>query len=127
MALRLEPSVPNFRADIQGSTSSILYWTSTALLMAIIPYSYSILEPTTQKLEAKARSIGGRTLDGNASAETNLKREETMHYLVDRWATINLGRTVLSGVAAIVATWAAVERLNVAKFRVTTGAHRMGR
>ena len=61
----------------------------------------------------------------DTTAEHGIKKEETVHYLVDRWATFNVGRTVLTGLAAILSTWAAVERLKVSRFRVVSGAERL--
>lgn len=61
-----------------------------------------------------------------------MPREQTTHWLVDRWATVNLGRAVLSGVAAVAAIWAGVEGSGFGGgvggigMRVTTGAGRMG-
>jgi hypothetical protein len=40
---------------------------------------------------------------------------------------MNLGRTVLTGVASLVGMWAAVSRLNVTAFKLASGADRMGR
>lgn len=42
----------------------------------------------------------------DAAVEVKEKREETVHWLVDHWATMNLGRTLLTGTAAVLATWA---------------------
>lgn len=49
--------------------------------------------------------------------------------LLDRWATVNLGRSIMVGVAAVAATWAAVDRLEIVPgvVRFATGAERMGR
>lgn len=57
-----------------------------------------------------------------------MKEDETVHALVDRWATLNLGRTLLSGLAAGFATWAALDGFEVvdAGLRIATGANRMG-
>ena len=45
----------------------------------------------------------------DARAEHGPRKDETAHYLVDRWGTINLGRTVLTGLAGILAAWAVLE------------------
>lgn len=51
-----------------------------------------------------------------------------MHYLVDLWATVNLGRAVLAGVSAVLATWAALEKRPIgAGIRFSSGANRMRR
>lgn len=94
-------------------------------MLTTIPYSLLTLEPVNQKLEEKATSLAKASIT-DASAEAGIAQEETTHFLVDRWATMNLGRTLLTGVASIVGVWAAVERMNVASFKLGTGANRMG-
>lgn len=57
-----------------------------------------------------------------------MKTEESTHQLVDRWATVNLGRSVLAALSAVFAAWATVDRMEVvgAAVRFTGGADRMG-
>lgn len=45
-----------------------------------------------------------------------------------RWATINLGRAVISAASTAIAIWAAVDRTEVvpATARLATGANRLG-
>lgn len=43
-------------------------------------------------------------------AEIGVQTEETVHYLVDRKATVNLGRTILTGAASLVGVWGVLER-----------------
>ena len=73
------------------------------LLILSIPYSAYFLAPVNEKLEAKASS-----LELGSMAEVGLEREQTTHWLVDRWATLNLGRAVIVGMAGLVGTWAAL-------------------
>ena len=79
-----------------------------------------------KKLEAKAKFLKDASLV-DASAEHGIRKEETAHYLVDYWATMNLGRTALTGLAAVLAMWASIERLKVGRFRVIRGAERVER
>ncbi|KAK3723568.1 hypothetical protein LTR37_001820 [Vermiconidia calcicola] len=97
--------------------NKLLYNLSSSALLANILFNYLFLEPINQKLERKAAALP-RNLEADG---------ETVHYLVDRWATINLLRVAGTGVAAVMACWASVERLRVGGFRVVSGAERMGR
>lgn len=108
------------------STPSLLYHTSAVLVLTCLPYSLYLVHPISEKLKAKAASLS-HSSSAKANQEVSVKKEETVHYLVDQWATMNLGRTVLTGVAAVLATWAAVEKLMIREFRVGSGVERMGR
>ena len=116
MDLHAEPSI--FTKTAQ------LYITSASLVTACVPYSLLALEPINKKLEARAKSLSETSLV-DATAEHGIRKEETVHYLVDQWATANLVRSFLTGLAAILSTWAAVERLRVGKLRVMSGAERI--
>ena len=63
-----------------------------------------MLEPVNKKLEVISSPA---TVD--ARAEHGPRKDETAHYLVDRWGTMNLGRTGLTGLASLLAAWAVVE------------------
>lgn len=80
-----------------------------------------LVHPVAEKLKQKAAS-----LSSSKEGEVGVQKEETVHYLVDRWATLNLGRSLLTGMAALLATWAAVERLAIREFRIMpSGVQRM--
>ena len=102
------------------SPSTLGNLTATTLLLATIPYSLLLLEPLTQSLEAKAADPSLTT------AEVEVKQEQTTHWLVDRWATVNLGRAVLCTLAAGSAIWAGVSGVGIAGVRVVSGVERMG-
>lgn len=99
-----------------------MHLSASLLLLATIPYSLILLEPMTQRLERKA--VEADTTAWTDEVET--KAEQTTHWLVDRWATVNLGRAVLSGIAAVVATWAGVQGVHIGGVAVIKGAETMG-
>lgn len=91
-----------------------------------------LIHPLSEKLKAKAATFSPLSRAGGTGIpndeEVGVKREETVHYLVDQWALWNLGRAVLTGTAAVLAAWAAVERLCIREFRVVaSGVERVGR
>ncbi len=110
-----------------GSRHQILYTTAAALIAAAVPYSFMFLQPISRQLLQRADDFANTSLTDTA-AESSLAEEETTHVLVDRWATLNLGRSLLCCVAALSATWAAVDRLEVvpAVGKIVGGADRMG-
>lgn len=46
--------------------------------------------------------------DQHASSDITTQDFESVHLLVDQWATLNLGRTLVASLAAGMATWAAI-------------------
>lgn len=114
-------------ADNAWTKTSILYASSASLLLSLVPYTFFLAEPINKKLEDKERNLASASLT-DASAEAGISKEETVHSLVDKWATLNLGRFAITAISAAMATWAAVDRSEVipAVTRITTGANRMG-
>lgn len=84
----------------------ILYFSAAATLAYIVPYSFLFLHPLSEKLVQRSEDFAGMAVTETVSEEG----EETTHALVDKWATVNLGRMVLSGVAAVMGLWAALDR-----------------
>ena len=76
-------------------------------------YMHSIAE----KLKQKAIYLSSSN-EGKDRGERGVRKEETVHYLVDRWATLNLGRVLLTSLSAVLATWAAVGRWQIRELRV---------
>ncbi|KAI7088826.1 hypothetical protein KC356_g2998 [Hortaea werneckii] len=72
-----------------SSRHFVLYTTSATLLLTCIPYTFVVGEPINQKLEKKAEHLSSASLT-DAAAEAGVAQEETVHQLVDRWATMNL-------------------------------------
>lgn len=87
--------------------TSHLYSTSAAMLVACVPYTLILMEPINQLLESKAEELTDSVLAAEAIG-VGSKSEDSVHQLVDRWATFNLGRTVLTGLSTLIATWAAI-------------------
>lgn len=108
--------------------SSLLHLSSLTLLLATIPYSLFLLEPLNKLLEAKDAACAFSDADypPTEREEVGFDYEHTTHWLVDRWATVNLGRAVMSAVAAGMAIWAGVEGVKMAGVRVVSGGARMG-
>lgn len=102
------------------SPSTLCHLTATTLLLATIPYSLFLLEPLTKSLEAKAADLSLTTV------EVEAKQEQTTHWLVDRWATVNLGRAAMCTLAAVSAIWAGVSGVGIAGVRVVSGVETMG-
>lgn len=82
----------------------------------MMPYTMLLLEPINQALERRAET--GKTPEDELSD----------HELVDRWATINLGRAVATTASALLATWAAIDVVEAvpAGVKLATGANRLG-
>lgn len=99
------------------TTTSILNTISSTLLLATIPYSMVYMHPITEKLKSKAASLSS-SIEGKQRGETGVKTQETVHFLVDRWATLNLSRVLLTGLSAALATWAAVGKWQIRELRV---------
>lgn len=62
--------------------------------------------PTNKKLMAKEEETRGMAVTDKV-VETGLE-EETAHALVDKWGMLNLGRSVLLGVGALVASFSSL-------------------
>ena len=116
-----EPTDRHRTEPTSTTHSSLLHLSSLTLLLATIPYSLLLLEPLNQRLEDKASNLAT-----SEKEEVGIQREETTHWLVDRWATVNLGRAVMSAVSAGMAIWAGVEGVKMAGVRVVSGGERMG-
>lgn len=83
-----------------------LYLASGLLAVGIVPYTLIIMAPTNSKLiarEEETRSLGSE----DKIVEAGLGGE-TAHKLVDDWATLNLGRSIMLGLAAVIGTWNAL-------------------
>lgn len=111
----------------RGTTRFKLYLASTLLLPSVIPYTIILLGPVNKKLVEKSDNLA-KTSITDATAEAGVSKEETVHALVDRWATLNLGRGVITAVAAFTAMWASLNPVEVVAatgVQIATGANRI--
>lgn len=91
-----------------------------------MPYTFLLSEPINQKLLQKESTLASVS-PTDSKAEAGIAKEDSVHGLVDKWATVNFGRFAIAAVAAIVSTWAAIDRAEVvpAAIRFASGADRM--
>lgn len=77
--------------------------TVAALAVGIVPYTILLMLGTNKVL-----------LEGADQAETAEEKVEakaaSMKQLLDQWATLNLGRSLMLASAAVTATWTALGR-----------------
>lgn len=79
-------------------------------MIGIVPWTGALMLPTNKKLLSKVeessllQKAGGK--EGEAEVtEIGLKREETVHYLVDHWALLNLGRGGMLLAGGLLGVW----------------------
>lgn len=86
-----------------GSNAWKGYVTVAALAVGIVPYTILLMLGTNKVL-----------LEGADQAETAEEKVEakaaSMKQLLDQWATLNLGRSLMLASAAVTATWTALGR-----------------
>ena len=86
------------------------------------------MQPVNKKLNEKADSYVSTEITDTA-AESGVAKEDTVHSLVDKWATLNLGNAVLVGIGALCGAWSMVESVEVVGLQflgLRTGANRLG-
>ena len=112
-----------------SSSRTFKFYTAAAVLIpSIIPYTLGLMGPTNNKLSGKADSLATTEIT-DKTAEAGVTQEETVHALIDRWATLNLGRAIITGIGSLCALWATLDKIDVVRFRdvgLTSGANRMG-
>ena len=79
------------------------------------------------KLQEKAASLANASLTDTA-VESGVAQGETAHELLDKWATLNFGRSLLPLFGTLAAGWAIVDKFEVLGLGAVlkTGANRMG-
>ena len=115
-------------AESTSSSAFKLYVTAAILLPSSILYTLLIIKPVNDKLEERVRSLASASLT-DATVESGVSREETTHALVDKWATLNLGRAIIAVTGALCATYAALSKIDVrgiTAIGLGKGADRMG-
>lgn len=93
-----------------------------------MPFTFAFIVPTNKKLFEKVDSLAATSLEDKA-VEAGVAKEETVHALLDKWATLNLARALIVGVGAALAVWAALDKREAGgyeSFSFTTGANRLG-
>jgi len=111
-----------YRAHRNTGNAS-LYIAAALLAPSIIPYTIFVMSDTNDALYKKANEASEQ------SKEVQVRRDDSTHQLVDRWASLNVVRGMLTLASAMVGAWAslgAVEVVGVAAFEFVTGANRMG-
>jgi hypothetical protein len=76
------------------------------LLLSQLPYSVILIGPYNRRLSSKADSLARTALD-DVQAEAKMSPGDTVHELVDRWATLYLVKALLvvaAGISAVLGT-----------------------
>jgi hypothetical protein len=81
-----------------------LFTAATILVPSIIPFTFAVIVPTNKKLREKQRALATTAVE-DKMAEAGVQKEETVHALLDKWATLNLARALLIGAGAVSAVW----------------------
>ncbi|KAK0731302.1 hypothetical protein B0H67DRAFT_474517 [Lasiosphaeris hirsuta] len=94
------------------------YLTAGALCAGIIPYTYAVMMPTNKRLIARVEGVESVEADIGLVAEEGEAarvaeqsawvKGEGSKYLVDRWATLNLGRAVIIAASAVLGIGATI-------------------
>lgn len=84
-----------------GSSAWRGYATAAALALGIVPYTVAVMMGTNKVLLGQAE-------EAEVAAEKVEAKAASVKQLLDQWATMNLGRTVLLASAAVTATWTAL-------------------
>jgi hypothetical protein len=97
------------------------------LLPSIVPFTFAFIRPINNKLIEKKNSMASASLDDKA-VEAGVAEGETTHALIDKWATLNLVRTVFLAAGALCVSLAAVDKREAVGFSSVgfgTSANRM--
>lgn len=100
---------------------------ATILMPGIIPFTLFFIKPVNDRLFAKSAELASASLEDKA-IEANVAQGETVHALIDKWATLNLARAVLIGSGAICAVLAGLSKRELVGFSevaLKSGANRM--
>jgi hypothetical protein len=110
-----------------ASSDFKLFSAAAILVPSIIPYTVFLMSGINSKLQEKAASLANASLTDTA-VESGVAQGETAHELLDKWATLNLGRSFLPLLGTLLAGWAIVDKFEVLGLGAVlkTGANRMG-
>ena len=84
-----------------------MYTASATLCIGIIPYTLTAMASTNNKLANKAEETSALKAEDKI-VEIGLGGESA-HQLLDKWATLNLGRAIMLATAAAISTWATLQ------------------
>jgi len=84
-----------------------IYAASALLCIGIVPYTLIALKSTNNKLLNKAEETHALKAEDKI-VEVGLGGE-TAHQLLDKWATLNLGRTIMFATAAGLSAWVTLQ------------------
>ncbi|EDU39623.1 DUF1772-domain-containing protein [Pyrenophora tritici-repentis] len=115
LAYKQDPKSTPFRLNVAA----------TILLPSIVPFTLLVLGPTNNKLIAKKDEFAAAHAKGKA-IKANTADGETVHELMDKWATLNAARAVLVAAGALCTVIAAVNKREVAKLGSMSMASRLG-
>ncbi|KAF2668625.1 hypothetical protein BT63DRAFT_414606 [Microthyrium microscopicum] len=108
--------------EYNGNTAALGLYTAAAVLApSIAPYTLTVMAKTNAALDRKAEDAGVE--------DAAMEKEETVHGLVDYWASLNLVRGLMMLASAGLGAWAsltATEVLGLDKIELLSGANRMG-
>jgi hypothetical protein len=80
------------------------YVVAGALVLGIAPYTILFMNGTNGKLLSKYKE----TQDWTVKKEVSTKENESVHYLVDTWGLLNLGRGMLVVASGVLGAWTAL-------------------
>ncbi|KAF2503208.1 hypothetical protein BU16DRAFT_521802 [Lophium mytilinum] len=111
------------------SSTAFKFWLASAIVApSIVPWTFLTMMPTNKKLLGKAESLASTELT-DKTAEAGVAKEETVNGLLDKWATLNFIRAIISGTSSVLACIAVLDRVDVVGFSeigLATGADRLG-
>ncbi|KAF2680414.1 hypothetical protein K458DRAFT_421641 [Lentithecium fluviatile CBS 122367] len=100
---------------------------ATILFPSIVPFTIFVIGPINDKLMEKAQSLASSSLE-DKGVEAGVTSSETVNALLDKWATRNLARAAITGLGAIFALWAALDKreaVGASGFGFATGGNRI--
>ncbi|KAF2692025.1 hypothetical protein K458DRAFT_354231 [Lentithecium fluviatile CBS 122367] len=82
---------------------------ATLLFPSIIPFTLVFIGPVNAKLAYKAHALASSGSLADKDIEAGVAADETVHALLDVWATRNLARAAITGLGVVFAVWAALD------------------
>ncbi|KAF2824672.1 hypothetical protein CC86DRAFT_371232 [Ophiobolus disseminans] len=98
-----------------SSTSFKLNLAAALLIPSIVPFTLLFIAPVNNKLIEKMNALKAASLE-EKGVEEGVAQDETVHALIDKWATLNLARAGLIAGGVFCAVLAAVNKVGSRKF-----------